>query len=276
MKYALCITSPDIDKPFVFSMMGGPFEKKLSDMAAFGYSGIELLCGWPKLCDCKAVLETCKKNGLEISDVSSGAVFSTTGLTLLSGDRQKRAECAQLFSDMVELAARLGTHIVTIGAFRGWARDIGTREDGENEIARILLALEPRLRENGVSVALEPVNRGQTDIFNTCSETLSFLQRLSMPNVGVLYDTFNADAAEDSPLGALEEVLKAKKLLHFHIADTDRLVPGDGKIDFAAHLKLLKDHGYGGYLSGELKSGDDPTETGRRIIDNMKGFERCI
>ena len=276
MKYALCITSPEIDKPFVFSMMAGSFEKKLSDMAAFGYSGIELLCGWPKLCDYKRVLQVCTENHLEISDISSGAIFSTTGLTLLGTDRQKMRDCAKLFSDMIELAARLENHIVTIGAFRGWAKDVGSVGNAEEMLADMFDKLDPKLSEYGIKVAIEPVNRGQTDIFNTCTETLSFIERVGSPNLGVLFDTYNGNATEDNPLAALENAIKAGKLLHFHIADTDRLVPGDGKIDFAAHLRVLKACGYQGYLSGELKSGDDPTETGRRIIENMKGFEKCI
>ena len=276
MKYALCITSPEIDKPFVFSMMAGSFEKKLSDMAAFGYSGIELLCGWPELCDHKRVMRVCAENHLEISDVSSGAIFSTTGLTLLGTDRQKMRDCAKLFSDMIELAARLENHIVTIGAFRGWAKDVGSVGNAEEMLADMFDKLDPKLSEYGIKVAIEPVNRGQTDIFNTCTETLSFIERVGSPNLGVLFDTYNGNATEDNPLEALENAIKAGKLLHFHIADTDRLVPGDGKIDFAAHIGVLKACGYDGYLSGELKSGDDPTETGRRIIENMKGFEKCI
>ena len=276
MKYALCITSPEIKKDFVFSMMAGSFEKKLSDMATFGYSGIELLCGYPKDCDYGYVLETCKKNGLEISDVSSGAVFTATGLTLLSTDRQKMKDCASLFSDMVELAARLGNHIVTIGAFRGWAKDVGSVAIAEEILADLFQKLEVRLKENDVKVALEPVNRGQTDIFNTCGETLSFIERTGNLNLGVLFDTYNGDATEEDPLAALKRTLEEGKLLHFHIADTDRMIPGMGKIDFTSHLRVLKEGGYKGYLSGELKSGPDPTAAGKTIIDNMREFERCI
>ena len=276
MKYALCITSPEIDKPFAFSMMGGSFDKKLSDMAFFGYNGIELLCGYPKDCDYKYVLETCRKNNLAVSDVSSGAVFTVTGLTLLGKDREKMNDCRKVFSDMVELAARLGNHIVTIGAFRGWARDVGSVQIAEEILADMFSDLDPRLSDYGVKVALEPVNRGQTDIFNTCEEVLSFIDRAGSPNIGVLYDTFNADAAEEDPFSALAGVLKSGKLIHFHIADTDRLVPGEGKIDFASHLRILRDGCYDGFLSGELKSGSDPTATGKAIIDNMKEFERCI
>jgi len=276
MKYALCITSPEIKKDFVFSMMAGPFEKKLSDMASFGYAGIELLCGYPKDCDHKYVLEACRKAGLEISDVTSGAIFTVTGLTLFAKDREKRKECAALFSDMIELAARLGNHIVTIGAFRGCARDVGSVAAAEEILADLFGKLDPKLSGYGVKVALEPVNKGQTDIFNTCAETLSFIDRAGSPNVGVLYDTFNADLAEDDPVNALKGVMDSGKLLHFHIADTDRLVPGLGKIDFASHLRVLKEGSYKGFLSGELKSGEDPTATGKLIIDNMKKFERCI
>lgn len=276
MKYALCITSPEIDKPFAFSMMGGTFDKKLSDMASFGYNGIELLCGYPRDCDYRYVLDTCGKNGLEISDVSSGAARTVTGLTLLGSDREKMTDCRKVFSDMVELAARLGCHIVTIGAFRGWARDVGSIGIAEEILADMFAELDPRLSEYGVKVALEPVNRAQTDIFNTCGEVLSFIDRAGSPNIGVLYDTYNADAAEEDPFSALSAVVKPGRLLHFHIADTDRLVPGEGRIDFASHLRILRDGCYDGFLSGELKSGPNPTATGKAIIDNMKEFERCI
>lgn len=276
MKYSLCITSPEITKDFVFSMMDGPFEKKLSDMARLGYDAIELLCGYPRDCDYNRVLEVCRRNSLGISDVSSGAVSTVTGLRLLDPDREKRHECANLFSDMIDLAAKLGSHIITIGAFRGWAKDVTSIPQAEEMMADILSGLESKLAEYDVSVALEPVNRGQTDIFNTCAQTLSFIERAGLKKVGVLYDTYNADATEDDPIDALEKVLDAKKLLHFHIADTDRMIPGMGMIDFPAYLKVLKEGTYDGYLSGELKSGSDPVYTGRMIITNMKKFETCI
>ena len=276
MKYALCITSPEITKDFVFSMMGGSFEEKLSDMARFGYSGIELLCGYPQECDRAGVLGTCRKNSLAISDVSSGAVATVTGLHLLESDGSRMKDAAKVFSGMVDLAAGLGSRIVTIGAFRGWARDVGGTENAEEIFAELFGRLEPRLKDNDVHIALEPVNRGQTDIFNTCDQVLDFIGRTGVSNVGVLFDTYNAQAAEDDPFSALEKTLDVGKLLHFHIADTDRLVPGRGTIDFTSHLRILKEHGYDGFLSGELKSGDDPTATGRDVIENMRRFEECI
>ena len=276
MKYALCITSPEIRNDFAFSMMYGPFPRKAADMASFGYDGIELLCGNPGDCDHGFVLGTCRKNNLAISDVSSGAVFTVTGLRLLDSDRQKRRECAELFSGMVELAEKLDTRLVTIGAFRGWARDVGSVPAAEDILAELLCRLEPKLTDSGVSVALEPVNRGQTDIFNTCAETLSFIDRIGNPHVGVLFDTYNAQSTEEKPAVALKNVIDSGKLLHFHIADTDRLPPGKGTIDFVPHLRILKEGSYDGFLSGELLSGEDPVATGRLTIDNMRDFEKCI
>ena len=54
------------------------------------------------------------------------------------------------------------------------------------------------------------------------------------------------------------------------------MIPGMGKIDFTSHLRILKGGNYNGYLSGELKSGPDPTAAGKTIIDNMRAFEKCI
>lgn len=277
MKYSLCITSPEISKPFAFSMMGGSFEKKLSDMNAFGYSAIELLPGFPEECDIGYVRKICRENGLAVSDISSGAITTVTGATLLNRDKAVRQEAAAVFADMIDIASELGVGVVTIGAFRGWAKDVGTVEDGYSLIAEILSSVDGKLRDNDVKVALEPVNRGQTDIFNTCDETLSFIDRYGSASVGVLYDTYNAYMAEENPAGALEAVLARKgSLIHFHIADSDRLIPGEGKIDFVPLLRLLKKYGYDGYLSGELKSGDNPTLTGKKIIEAMQRFEECI
>ena len=275
MKYSLCITSPEIKKDFVFSMMGGSFEKKLADMAAFGYSGIELLCGYPKDCDYRYVRETCKKNGLEISDICSGAIYTVTGLKILDPDRERRRQCASLFADMVELAAKLENPIVTIGGFRGWARDIGSKSVAEEIIADLIAGLDTMLSEYGVKVAIETVNSNETDMFNSTAETLSFIDRVGSKNMGVLFDTFNADLTEERPLDVLKALLDDGKLLHFHIADRKREIPGEGKIDFPAHLRVLKDGGYDGFLSGELKSGPDPVATGKAVIENMKKFERC-
>lgn len=276
MKYALCITSPDVERDFMFSMMSGSLEKKLADMAALGYSGIELLCGQPELCDYKRVLQACKSNSLEISDLSSGALYTVTGLKLLVSDKEKRIEAAKVFTAALDLAIKLGTDIITLGAFRGWARDVGTIADGEEILADLFLSLEPRLLDNNIRIAIEAVSGGETDIFNTCAQVVSFIKRNNLKNTGVLFDSYHADIADDNPLKTLEDLIDSSMLLHFHISDSERKIPGEGKIDFTALMRILLGKGYEGFLSGEIKSGENKLATGMAVIHNMKEFERCI
>ena len=259
MKYALCITSPDVERDFMFSMMSGSLEKKLADMAALGYSGIELLCGQPELCDYKRVLQACK-----------------SGLKLLVSDKEKRIEAAKVFTAALDLAIKLGTDIITLGAFRGWARDVGTIADGEEILADLFLSLEPRLLDNNIRIAIEAVSGGETDIFNTCAQVVSFIKRNNLKNTGVLFDSYHADIADDNPLKTLEDLIDSSMLLHFHISDSERKIPGEGKIDFTALMRILIGKGYEGFLSGEIKSGENKLATGMAVIHNMKEFERCI
>ena len=276
MKYSLCITSPEITKHFVFSMMKGTFEEKLENMHLLGYDAIELLPGYPKECDSGYVKRICDSKSLNISDVSSGALTTVTGLSLLSNNKDERREGESLFFSMIDLAASLNVSIVTIGAFRGWVKDVGGLENGYEIICDILFHVRGKLEDNNITVALEPVNRNQTDIFNTCREALSFIERCNLKNIGILYDTYNAYESECDYISALRDVLESGRLIHFHIADSFRLPPGEGKVDFVSLLKILDEYGYKGYLSGELKSDSDPNDVGRKIIDVMREYEKCI
>lgn len=275
MKYGLCIASPEIKVPFVFNMMGGTFEEKLSKMKKMGYSGVELLCGDPINCDTEFVLSQCKKNNLSVSDVSSGAVVTATGLHLLAKDKEERLQSFELFKGMVSLAEKLGTKVVTIGAFRGLASDMGGTAFANEYLADVFSRLKNQLSNSGIKVALEQVNRKQTDIFTTFSEISEYLDKLSDTNIGILYDTYNADLEEKDPFDSLESVLKQDRLIHFHIADTDRKVPGFGSIDFSKHLEILRKYSYDGFLSAELDGTSDPDGSCKKIIDNMIKFEQA-
>jgi sugar phosphate isomerase/epimerase len=59
-------------------------------------------------------------------------------------------------------------------------------------------------------------------------------------------------------------------LWHVHYADTDRRVPGDGRLDFAALSARLRDIGYARYITAEIKQEPDSTTAARRTAAFLK------
>jgi len=72
---------------------------------------------------------------------------------------------------------------------------------------------------------------------------------------------------------SIEESVKAAKgrLLHVHVADSNRWYPGAGHLDFARIVAALRDIGYEGYLSAEILPLPDPDTCVRRTIEFLRG-----
>lgn len=107
-----------------------------------------------------------------------------------------------------------------------------------------------------VNLALEPINRYESDLINTVGAGLNLLEKIQMENIGLLLDTFHMNIEEPS---ITESLASAKgRLFHVHIADSNRWFPGAGHIDFKAIVDVLDQINYHGFLSAEILPLPDP------------------
>jgi D-psicose/D-tagatose/L-ribulose 3-epimerase len=95
-----------------------------------------------------------------------------------------------------------------------------------------------------VCLALEPLNRFETDMINTVDQGLRFISDTGMSNVGLHLDTFHMHLEEKSSAQAIRKAGKA--IFHFHACENDRGIPGTGQVHWAEIAQALKDVGYGG------------------------------
>jgi protein FrlC len=74
-----------------------------------------------------------------------------------------------------------------------------------------------------------------------------------------MFDTFHALANGDSPTRYVDRL--GDNLVHLHLADTDRLPPGEGDLSFRPMIDQLAEIGYDGTYAVEI-FGDhlDPDE----------------
>jgi D-psicose/D-tagatose/L-ribulose 3-epimerase len=95
-----------------------------------------------------------------------------------------------------------------------------------------------------VKLALEPINRFETDFMNTVEQGLEFIDELRLDNVGFLLDTFHMNIEEKSITNAIK--LAGNKIFNFHACANDRGTPGEDHIDWAGIKAALKEVNYSG------------------------------
>jgi sugar phosphate isomerase/epimerase len=101
----------------------------------------------------------------------------------------------------------------------------------------------------GVNAAIEPINRfeGYAGFMNSVTEALGVIESVGSARLGLLIDFFHVNI-EDGPV---TETLRAagNHLMHIHLADSNRQIPGTGHMDFGNVIRVLYAMDYKGYLS---------------------------
>jgi sugar phosphate isomerase/epimerase len=156
--------------------------------------------------------------------------------------------------------AALGGRVVVFGS--GGARRIPDRypaERAEAELREFLELSADRAQENGVTVAIEPLNRGESNVLNSVQEACEMAARVRRAEVAVLVDFYHL-AVEEEPF---QHVAAAgDRVAHVHVADTGRRYPGSGAYDYPAFWRALSAAGYDGRVSAECNWRDYAAEVG--------------
>ena len=268
MKIALATHTPDVILAPSVSLLTGTFEERLEKAARLGYAGIELMVARPSQLNPILIQNQVKAAGLEIAAVASGPVFMLDGLTLLAEKEETSQLAVKRLGELISLASQLSAPLVTIGSFRGrlsWAGGPSARE----KLAKILQLAANQAKAQGVRLALEPLNRYETDFIRNSTEGLAFCAEIGSEVFGLLLDTYHMNIEESNLPSAIRISMTAGKLWHIHLGDSNRLVPGQGHIDFAGLVKTLIDCNYRGYLSAELLPVPDPDTAASQTIAYM-------
>jgi 5-keto-L-gluconate epimerase len=269
MKLALCIQTPEVDPPSPVAVLSGTFEEKLRKAAGMGVSGLELAPMNPATLDAASLSASLKQHRLEVAAVASVSL-GLSGLTLLNPDASVAARARSRMQDLIAFAAAIGAPLVTIGSFRG--RLAGSGPQARQQIVGILRDAADRAQQDGVRLVLEPMNRFQTDLVTTADEGLAFVEEIDHPALGLLLDTCHMITEESSWTEPFRQLMRAGRLWHVHLADSNRRTPGHGLIDFRPILAVLREIGYTQYLSIEVFPRPDPDSAARDGVALMSSL----
>lgn len=248
--------------PSAFVVFRG-FDECIPKAAALGFNGVELALKDAGEINTSRLNRLLNDNGLLVSCISTGQVYADSGLMFTHEDPAKREEVKQIFRELIDLAKDFGK-MINIGRVRG---SIGDRkkeevEDLFCEVARELCSYAAK-RE--VTLILEPVNRYEIDFINSVEEGVSLMKKIDMPNMKLMPDIFHMNI-EDRAIGA-ELAKHIDYIRYIHMADSNRLAPGRGHLDFNEVFYHLLKSGYDGWVSAEILPRPDPDEAARQTAE---------
>ena len=116
--------------------------------------------------------------------------------------------------------------------------------------AEAFAALDDDLARHGVTLGIEAINRFETDLVNTSAEAVAMAEASGSGRVGVLLDTFHLNIEEKDVAAAITSA--GDRLVHFHVSDNDRGVPGSGHAPWADVTKGLTAIGYDRWIVAEM------------------------
>ena len=218
-------------------------------IARMSFTAIELPMSTPVITD--ELLHAIRDSGLRVSMCAALG----EGRDLSSFDSAVRASTMEYLTECLRTGEKLGVDVLCGPLYAGGGKRHWLSEDDQKRELDLAVSslreLSRRALDFGIPLSIEPVNRYRTSVCNTVDQVLSLIEAIGADNVGLHYDTYQACIEEKDMLAALERVLSAGKLTHFHACANNRGAPGQGILPWETILGLLRQYGYAGHITME-------------------------
>lgn len=267
MKLSIVIAGENA-MPSSFSVMKG-FEDSINKAADFGYHGVELAL--KSASDINPVLLTkwLSRKNMEVSCISTGQVFSELGLYFTNSDYEKRKKVIEVFKGFVNLAGEFGK-IINIGRARGFIASNQTRAECIRLFLDSLKVVYEEAVKKDVTLIIEPVNRYEINFINNLDQGTEVIERSNLPNLGLMPDVFHMNIEDDRIGDSL--IRNSRYIKYIHLADSNRLAPGKGHLDFNDVFSALIKMHYNGWVSVEILPKPDPLSAAQEAANYLKPF----
>jgi D-psicose/D-tagatose/L-ribulose 3-epimerase len=190
----------------------------------------------------KEAAELVKQNEIEV--VTSTAL--PINCNPISPDKSVRSSALNFMKKLVDITAQLGGRVtggVNYAASGYLTGKLRTQQEIQWSVEH-LRAVAEYASQYDIVVAVEPVKRFESHFLNTAEQALELIKLADMPNIKIHLDTFHMNIEERSLHDAI--ISCGDKLVHMHLADSNRGVPGMGHIQWIDVFNALKQINYSG------------------------------
>jgi D-psicose/D-tagatose/L-ribulose 3-epimerase len=209
---------------------------------AMGFDILELSIENPQLIDVQQVKSALAKSSLM---AVCGALARPN---LCSSDPQIVENARAYIRWLIDAAAELGSPVVCGPMYSAVGKEhledeAARKAEWERAVSGVR-QMAQYARGKDIKLALEALNRFETDMINIVSQGLEFARQTGMDNVGLHLDTFHMHLEEKNSGDAIR--LAKDKIYHFHACENDRGVPGTGQVHWDEVARALHDVEYAG------------------------------
>ncbi len=234
-------------------MRAEPIGVTIQRLAKYGYESIEIGVGAEKY-DTNEVRALLKENNLRCWG-SISLMF--TGLDLIQADEAGRANTIQYLKDCTTMVKELDGEVMSIVPSEvGKVKAQADKETEWNWAVEGLREVHAHATKEGVRVAVEPLNRFETNFINRHDQALALAEAVA-PDCGVCLDAYHMNQEEANFRQAILNT--GDKVYDFHVADNNRMACGQGALNWRDIVGTLKEIGYDGALTVEFVAPLDRT-----------------
>jgi D-psicose/D-tagatose/L-ribulose 3-epimerase len=208
-------------------------------LRGFGFESLE----WPLLGEnADAEKKIADYNSKHRLDATAVSVFPPDACPI-STDPETRKRAGLLIKTRLDQCERIGATLLcgplvqALGVFTGK----GPSADERHWCIDMLHAAGDHARSRGVTIAIEFLNRFEIFFINTAADAAKLCDEVDHPNVKMMYDSFHAHIEEKNQFQAI--VGAKRHIVHFHVSENDRGVPGSGQVHWDDYFRGVKEIG---------------------------------
>jgi D-psicose/D-tagatose/L-ribulose 3-epimerase len=185
------------------------------------------------------------RHQLEAAGIKGFATLALPKEAHMPSNPKRATEFLKLAIDKVEQFG--GTHLS--GVLYGHAGTLVGRPPTQEErdtCARVFADIAPHAAKKGVTLAIEPINRYESYLFNVVEDTVALIEKVGAPNLKLHLDTYHMNIDEH---GFYEPTkLAGDRLVYVHASDSDRGTVGEGNVRWDDFFRALAEVDYQGPL----------------------------
>lgn len=218
-------------------------------ISAMGFDVVEIAVEDPSLIDIKKLKAGLERNHLRA--MVCGAFGPSRDLT--HEDASVHQNCFSYIEACFEFCNQLGTGFLggpmysAVGKARMVPADQRKRE--WDLAVKNLRIVSEMAAARGLQIALEPLNRFESDLVNNAEDVLRLIADIDHPAAKVMLDGFHMNIEERDIVKAITSA--GDKLIHMQVSENYRGTPGTGQTRWDDYKKGLEAINYKGVVSIE-------------------------
>ncbi|MBT2700764.1 protein FrlC [Neobacillus sp. B4I6] len=195
-------------------------------------------------------------------------------INLAAKESAIRERSVAYFKKSIDAALELEAPMVLVTA--GWGYRNESRREAWSRTQDSLEQLTAYAEKQGTVLALEPLQKIESNLINTLPDLKEMLDSIHSPALKGMVDTIPL-AVEGEALASYFEELR-EDFVHIHFIDGDpggHLAWGDGSLPLEKYMKTLGDHNYNRALTLEFTSSQyliDPNQAVEKSLRSLAPF----